>query len=213
MRLSKVTTADGSLTFHDACYDETHHSRSGALEEADKKYAKVCGISGKEEFSVLDICFGLGYNSAAAIDSFTGNKLKIVCLEIYSGIVDEIVRLGEEYPFKCREVMQKLAKQKKYENDKFDLTLIMGDARETIKDLPDKHFDAVFLDPFSPKKCPELWTEQFFKEIYRVLKKNGRVATYSCARIVRDNFKLAGFTVQDGPIVGRRGPGTLAIKD
>lgn len=212
MRLSKIITADGSLTFHDACYNESLHSRSGALEEADKKYAKVCDISEKEELSVLDTCFGLGYNSAAAIDSFTGKKIEIICLEIYSGIVDEIVRLGDKYPFKCREVMQKLAKQKRYCDNKFDLTLIMGDARETIKDLPDNHFDAVFLDPFSPKNCPELWTEQFFKEIYRVLKKTGKVATYSCARVVRDNFRLAGFIVKDGPVVGRRGPGTIAVK-
>jgi tRNA U34 5-methylaminomethyl-2-thiouridine-forming methyltransferase MnmC len=38
------------------------------------------------------------------------------------------------------------------------------------------------------------------------------VATYSYARIVREGFAKAGFTVKDGPIVGRRSPSTLAYK-
>ncbi|MBW2964917.1 methyltransferase domain-containing protein [Candidatus Woesearchaeota archaeon] len=212
MRLKRVVTRDGSPTCHDSEYDETHHSTSGALEEADKKYAEVCRISERSEVDILDICFGLGYNTAAAIDRFRGHRMTVVGLESYQGIIDEIVRLGEEYPFMCREVIQRVAKEGKYRDEQKELTLIRGDARETIKELPDSSFDVVFLDPFSPKKCPELWTVEFFREIYRVLRVGGMVATYSCARIVRENFNSAGFKATDGPVVGRRGPGTVAMK-
>jgi tRNA U34 5-methylaminomethyl-2-thiouridine-forming methyltransferase MnmC len=208
----KVLTDDGSMTFHSSEYDETYHSVSGALTEADKKYAEVCGIGERDEADVLDICFGLGYNSAAAIDTFKGKRLRIVGLENYQGIVDEIVKMGEEYPFECRAVMQKVAVEGNYSDDKVSVKLVMGDARETIKKLSDSSFDCVFLDPFSPKKCPELWTKEFFDEIYRVLRKGGVVATYSCARVVRENFVSAGFNVRDGPVVGRRGPGSVAQK-
>ncbi len=211
-RLKKITTCDGSTSFYDSEFDESHHSKSGALEEADKKYAKVCGIEKRKSVSILDICFGLGYNTAAAIDSFKGDQMSVTALEIYDGIVDEIWRMGDEYPFKCKEKMQELARNKLYQDDKIQMKLIMGDAKRTIIDLKDNQFDVVFLDPFSPKKCPDLWTEEFFKEIFRVVKKNAIIATYSCARIVRDNLKAAGFEVKDGPIVGRRGPGTIAIK-
>ncbi|MBW2972131.1 hypothetical protein KY359_03785 [Candidatus Woesearchaeota archaeon] len=249
----KVITGDGSPTFHSSEYDETYHSTSGALTEADKKYSEVCGIQDREEVDILDICFGLGYNSAAAIDRFKGRRISIVALEQNKDIVDEIVRMGDAYPFKCRGIMRKVAERGSYSGSatpgsasaysgksavspdgaspdnarpasnviashkgggaaKLDVKLVMGDARETIKDLDDASFDCVFLDPFSPKKCPELWTEEFFLEIYRVLRRGGKVATYSCARMVRDNFKAAGFNVRDGPVVGRRGPGTTAEK-
>lgn len=212
MRLKRVVTRDGSPTCHDSEYDETHHSISGALEEADKKYAQVCWISEREEVDILDICFGLGYNSAAAIDCFSGKRISIVGLESYQGIVDEIVLMGDEYPFRCREVMQMVARERKYSDERMKITLNMGDARETIKNLADASFDVVFLDPFSPRKCPELWTAEFFSEIYRVLRSGGMVATYSCARVVRENFASAGFKAADGPVVGRRGPGTVATK-
>jgi len=38
------------------------------------------------------------------------------------------------------------------------------------------------------------------------------LATYSCARIVRENMSKANLFYDDGPIVGRRGPGTIAKK-
>jgi tRNA U34 5-methylaminomethyl-2-thiouridine-forming methyltransferase MnmC len=225
----KIITKDGSATFLSSEYDETYHSVSGALEEADKKYAQVCGIGSREEVDVLDICFGLGYNSAAAIDAFRGKRIRIVGLESYQGIVDEIVQMGDEYLFNCRDVMQRVAVEKRYTGTRdvksgaesgdesgsalVEVELVMGDARETILGLGEESFDCVFLDPFSPKKCPELWTADFFKEIYRVLRAGGMVATYSCARVVRENFAAAGFSVADGPVVGRRGPGTVARKD
>ena len=209
----KVVTDDGSITFHSSEYDETYHSTSGALTEANKKYAEVCGIREMDSVDVLDICFGLGYNSAAAIDRFTGSRINIVGLEQNEGIVSEIVRIGKLYPFKCRDVMQIVAEKKEYSDDKVKVKLIMGDARETIKELNGSAFDCAFLDPFSPKKCPELWTKEFFLEIYRVMRHGGKVATYSCARVVRDNLFAAGFSVSDGPSVGRRAPGTVAVKE
>ena len=92
------------------------------------------------------------------------------------------------------------------------IKLLLGDARETIKQVTEK-IDFVFLDPFSPKKCPELWTDEFFKDIYTIMRPGSKLATYSCARIVRDNLTKAGFSVSDGPIVGRRAPGTIGIKE
>jgi tRNA U34 5-methylaminomethyl-2-thiouridine-forming methyltransferase MnmC len=210
--MKKITTADGSATFYSEEHGESYKSESGALTESDKKYAAVCRIDERDEADILDICFGLGYNSAAAIDRFRGKRIRIVGLESYQGIIDEIARMGEEYPFRCREMMQKLAKEGRYSDGKLDMKLLMGDARETIKKLAGSSFDVVFLDPFSPKKCPELWTKEFFDQISRVMKAGGMLATYSCARVVRDNLRSAGFAVRDGPIICRRGPATAAVK-
>ncbi|PIN80139.1 hypothetical protein COV16_01405 [Candidatus Woesearchaeota archaeon CG10_big_fil_rev_8_21_14_0_10_34_8] len=42
------------------------------------------------------------------------------------------------------------------------------------------------------------------------MKEGGVLATYSCARKVRDALKNAGFSVKDEPCVGRRSPSTIA---
>lgn len=214
MAIEKVTTKDGSVTYHDSGFCETYHSTSGAKEEADKKYAETCGIASRDSVDILDICFGLGYNSAAAIDRFKGKRMSIVALEIYPGIIGEIKQLckDKEYPFKCADIMRAVAEKNKYADKTVSVNLIMGDALTTIKPLRSASFDVVFLDPFSPKRCPELWTEEFFREIYRVMRKQSMLATYSCAGVVRRNLKAAGFVVEDGPRVGRRSPSTVARK-
>ena len=212
--MRQISTNDDSITFHNEEYDETYHSISGAKEEAIKKFAEPCEISSLQKATILDICFGLGYNSAAALDLFQGTGIEIVAIENDLEIINKIPTI--DAPFTTYGLIQLLAEEKEVLIDiknHVHLKLIIEDARKTILSLPGNHFTTIFLDPFSPKKCPELWTEEFFKEIYRVSKKGAILATYSCARSVRDNLKSAGFHVKDGPVVGRRAPSTIAIKD
>ncbi|HLP79875.1 MAG TPA: hypothetical protein VK158_04530, partial [Acidobacteriota bacterium] len=72
-----VQTKDGSMTLHNSEYDQTYHSQSGAWEEAVEKYVKPCSI--KDGQRILDYCFGLGYNTLAALAC--ASRLSIVALE------------------------------------------------------------------------------------------------------------------------------------
>lgn len=203
--MKKIITGDRSLTFHNKEYDECYHSVSGAIEEAFEKFAKPCKL--KDGMKVLDICFGIGYNSLAAISSA---DVGIVALESDAEILSRIdeIKVDEKLQ-KDYNKIKKAAKKLEYSDDKISIGIILGDARETIKKVNGK-FDAVFLDPFSPKKCPVLWTEEFFSEIAKRMKKGAVLATYSCAAKVRENLKSAGFNVTDGPCVGRKSPSTIA---
>lgn len=205
----KIKTNDGSTTFYSKEYKETYHSRIGAIEESLNKYIKPCKITDGKK--ILDICFGLGYNTATAM--LNHKNLRIVCLEKDKKVLKIIENklpipedLKKEYI-----IIKKLIKELEYGDSDYSLKLIIGDATETIKNISEK-FDAVFLDPFSPPKNPELWTKEFFQEIYKLMKKNAILATYSCAKKVRNNLSETGFIVKDGPKVGRRGPSTIAIK-
>ncbi len=75
-----------------------------------------------------------------------------------------------------------------------------------VEGLPENYFDAIFFDPFSPQSTPEMWQVDFFKEMHRVLKPTRMLATFSCARMARENMAEAGLFYDDGPIVGRRDP-------
>ncbi len=213
-----ITTADGTETFLNQEIGEAYHSQTGAVEEAFKKYAIPCKIkelAQKGNLKILDICFGIGYNSAAAIDTaLEANpncQIEIIALEYDPEIINKIQEVNP--PIKNYKIIKNLIKNKNLNLKNIKINLILGDARETIKQLKENSFDAIFLDPFSPKTSPEMWNTNFLKEIYRVIKENKILATYTCARMVRENLKQAGFSYNDGPIVGRRGPGTIAWKE
>ncbi|HAL87270.1 MAG TPA: hypothetical protein DCM31_10690 [Deferribacteraceae bacterium] len=75
-------------------------------------------------------------------------------------------------------------------------------------------FDAVYFDPFSKRKNAEMWTESVFRNLHRVLKDDGRVVTYSCAKGVREDMKKAGFAVSDIPrLPDGFQSGTVAMKN
>ena len=200
-----VQTKDKSYTFFNEEYQEIYHSQTGALEEAQKKYIEPLGV--KDNQVILDICFGLGYNTFAAIEN--AKHLKIIALEKDPKVLEDLQTLDIKGNYN---IIKKVAKDYYYKDDNYEIKLILGPAEETIKKVKEK-FDVVFLDPFAPRNNPELWTEEFFKEIYSRMKKGAKLATYSCARKIRDNLKSAGFKVINGPNVGRRGPSTNAIKE
>ena len=215
--MKKIITPDGSVTFHNEQFDESYHSRSGAKEEAVKKFVEPCKIKELAKtgrLQILDVCFGLSYNTVAAIDAALEENpnctIEAVGLEIDPEILQAITEI--EAPFANFFMMQEAVKNNyKYEKRNVRVEILLGDATKTIKTI-NKEFDVVFLDPFSPKKCPQLWTAPFFAEIYKRHAQNGRLATYSCARVVRDNLKAVGFSVIDGPQLWRRGPSTIGVK-
>ncbi|MFH1849840.1 MAG: MnmC family methyltransferase [archaeon] len=207
--METILTGDGSVTCYNRAYQESYHSITGAAEEAVRKYAIPCLAGIKGAVRILDICFGLGYNSAAAIDYLNGIPAEITCLEKDP----EILRMIQDMspPFRSYHLIRELALRGHIRTGRTKMELIIGPAEETVR-RSGTGFDAVFLDPFSPKKNPELWTILFLKDVGKKMKPGGILATYSCARQVRDNLACAGFEVSDGPRVRRRGPSTIARK-
>ncbi|MFQ5474857.1 MAG: tRNA (5-methylaminomethyl-2-thiouridine)(34)-methyltransferase MnmD [Candidatus Nanoarchaeia archaeon] len=210
----RVETGDGSITFYNQEFNQIYHSKSGAEEEAVKKFAVPCDVSGrakKGHLKILDICFGIGYNTAAAFDAAMESNpscsVEVVALENDRKILKMMKTVNAN--FSSYRFLKGLSDTDEIKNEKTKIKLILKDARNSIKQL-EKGFDIIFLDPFSPKACPELWTLEFFKDIRKVIAEDGVLATFSCARVVRDNLLYAGFAVEDIAPVGRRAPGTLA---
>ncbi len=206
-----VKTDDGSFTAFNEEIKEHYHSTTGALEEAFEKHIKPLNVL--DGMKILDFCFGLGYNSFVAF--YQHHSIEITGLEIDIEIVNLISKLKIDGDIaKVFEYFSQIG-EKKQMTDKNgnSLNLIMGDAKEKIKCLPKNYFDLVFFDPFSPQKHPEMWTEKVFEDVYKCLKKKGKLSTYSCSKRIRRNLEAVGFSVYDGPCVGRRSPSTIAIKE
>ena len=87
------------------------------------------------------------------------------------------------------------------------------DARKIVQQ-DDKIYDLIFLDAFSPTKCPCLWSVDFFKLLYDHLSKNGVLLTYSSSASVRNALLNAGYHI--GKIyspIQNKFTGTLAVKN
>ena len=71
-------TEDGSIGLYSYADKDVYHSKYGALTEAWEKFVLPSNIpelleSSKAEINVLDVCYGIGYNSKALM-SYVINK-------------------------------------------------------------------------------------------------------------------------------------------
>ncbi|HNW26144.1 MAG TPA: MnmC family methyltransferase [Candidatus Gastranaerophilaceae bacterium] len=84
---------------------------------------------------------------------------------------------------------------KKYDkNNKITLNFHHFDARKYVKTTKNT-YDFIFLDAFTPSKCPCLWALEFFEQLYSKLEDDGMILTYSNSAAVRNAFLKSGFFV------------------
>ena len=216
-RYSLVATQDGSYTYFSHQYQDIYHSRGGALTEALYRYYYSCHIPQKAargRLALLDIGFGLGINLAVTLHQlqqlpFRGEFFAL-SLEKDRHLLAQLPHFP--YPPQLQGVVPwilHLAERGEVSAGPFHLKLILGPAEETIQQIEGR-FDAIYLDPFSPKKNPELWSLDFFRHLRRLLALDGIVSTYSSAVSVRVNLLAAGFRIGLGPTVAGKRSGTLA---
>jgi len=212
-------TEDMSLTIFNEGYDEAMHTHSGAYNESLVKHVGASGIlnNGNDTACVLDIGFGIGYNILALLTEMSKKRpgffINIVSLERtrdYLPLMESIVFNDERDTF--FEPVKIALGSGFAESKNCKIRVLMGDARETIKTLEDTSFDAVFHDPFSHLKNPELWSVEFLREEYRVMNNAGVLTTYSAAPQVRTGLLEAGFLIGRGPQFGNKKGATLAAK-
>lgn len=214
-------TADGSFTFFSSEFSEYFHSTQGAKEEALVKFVEPCQIAQKAQQPVvrlLDVCYGLGYNSAAALEVIWATNpncyVELVALELDATVPKSAIahNLLNIWNPPIPQQLENLATSLEVQTDRLHAQLLLGDARVTLPQVQQSNFqaDAIFLDPFSSRRCPQLWTVEFFQHLANCCSPTGRLATYSCAASVRSALITAGFKIGFTlPLRGRQ-PGTVA---
>lgn len=222
-----IETADGSYTLKSNNVNdksETMHTYHGAITESMEKFVKPAKLKGKNKVKILDICSGLGYNAAACIEFLGGGaEIEIDMVEISKETLASSLFI--ENPLKSYGIIKKAVENKlcdegtlkfKFNKDeipsRIQISIYLSDARDVIKEI-DKTYDAVFLDPFSPLKAPELYTLEFFLVLKNLLNDNGVILTYTSASPVRSAMVYAGLHVGEGPLFGRKSGGTVASND
>ena len=201
--LIEVLTKDGSYSLRSVFFQENFHSLLGALEETKLKFTAPSNLQrfkGKS-LNVLDICFGLGYNSASLLNELIKQKsyLNLYALEIdkkpleYSLRNESFLKLWDS---KVKTIFEFLYIKDFFEDQFFKCSLLWGDARKKINIIPPSiKFDLIYLDGFSPQKCPQVWTIEFLSKVTENLNSQGYLITYSSSAAVRKTLRNLGLEI------------------
>jgi uncharacterized protein len=193
-----VPTTWGAPTFEIDGIKMLPTSKESPIDDAQRKVALV-DPRGK---AVLDTCGGLGYFAGCCLEadvahvrSFEKNAdvLWLRTLNPWSPDPDAASTVGR-------------------------LDLSHGDVSEAIFDIPDASFDALLHDPPRFGIAGELYSQAFYQQLARVLKRGGRLFHYTGSpnrltsgrdvpREVAKRLEAAGFKAQlalDGVLATRR---------
>ncbi len=197
-----VLSKDGSFTAYSKEYDEHYHStKDGALHESLVKHVNPAFKVKKnqEEINILDICFGLGFNTLATIyfhkQNNLSSKINIYSPELDSSLIKSLNDFSYPKEFdEFRDIISSLINSGVYDDENIHVELFLGDAREYVKKFNNK-FDIVYQDAFSPKANPLLWTKEYFSDIKKSMKKDALLTTYSTALATRLALYENGFNL------------------
>ena len=197
-----VLCEDGTNTLFSAEFDEPYHStKDGALHESLEKHVKpaLALTKDKTELTILDICFGLGYNTFSTLYYIKAEGLKTK-VHILSPEFDEaLVRSLETFDFppefeSIKPIIKAISQNLYYEDEQFKIEILLGDARESIPKIQEK-IDIVYQDAFSPAHNPLLWTTEHFSDIRNICKEDALLTTYSTAAAIRLGLYENGFFI------------------
>lgn len=203
-RLEPRRTGDGSLTLWSERFGECFHSGSGAYAEAQQKFVRPAELerfNSGSRLRVLDLCVGLGYNSAAVLEAAEqrGLQLEWIGLEVDPrplalALADQGFRALWRPPTLA--ALEALDGQGQWcspagSSGHWQL----GDARRQLPSLVRSHrgqLDLVLHDAFSPSHCPELWSVEVLGALAALLRPQGRLLTYCAAAAVRSGLQEVG---------------------
>ena len=197
-----VQSEDGSFTAYSTAFDEHYHStRDGALHESLSKHVipALRYHQNRDEITILDICFGLGFNTLATLyylrEYNSKKKVRIFSPEFDSSLIASLIDF--KYPdifAPFLPIIEALSTEHLYQDDGLHIELYIGDARDYLSSC-DVQFDIVYQDAFSPVSNPILWTSEYFSDIARCIKKDGILTTYSMALKTRLALYENGFKI------------------
>ncbi|SJZ47572.1 tRNA (5-methylaminomethyl-2-thiouridine)(34)-methyltransferase MnmD [Porphyromonas cangingivalis] len=205
-------TQDGSTTLYNEALDEHYHSCFGARAESLHVFIDNALVRGETSpKSVLEIGFGTGLNALLSLlhtERHPDYEVLYTTYELFP-ISDELaVAFANSFDETERSWLRRLHAAPWGEvveiTPRFRLHKIQADARSVTPPTP--LATAVYMDAFSPEKCPELWEIEQLRRLYDCCASGAYLSTYCAKGAVRRAFQSVGFEVfrTPGPPGGKR---------
>ena len=197
-----VLCEDGTKTLFSVEFDEPYHStKDGALHESLEKHVKPAldFTKDKNQLTILDICFGLGYNTFSTLYYIKklglNTKVHILSPEFDEGLLRSLDSFDYPPEFDMfKPIIKAISQDLYYEDEQFKIEILLGDARQSIPKITEK-VDVVYQDAFSPAQNPLLWTTEHFHDIRKICKEDALLTTYSTAITTRMGLYENGFFI------------------
>lgn len=210
MKREIIKTADGSATIFLPEWNEHYHSRHGALQEALHVFIKsgfhhLLQKKEMEGIHILEIGFGTGLNALISYYEAARRKVNIdyTGVEAYPVSEEEIRALDYASLFAEKDasavfkILHECSWSQKIPISSF---FTLQKQQMFFREIKAENvFDLIFFDAFGPRVQPELWTEEIFAVMYRALRDEGVLVTYSAKGSVRRAMQAVGFLVERLP--------------
>ncbi len=177
---------DGSYTFWNEMFRDYYHPRSGARKQAAELFLQESSLRERLKngpVRLLDIGFGMGYNSLLACEM--AHSLALHPLEIHAVDQDrrvilqsaDIIKNVLDEKLTWALILKELYKNGIYTSEYFNISLHNSDVRYALEQQKGE-FDVIFLDPFIERSNCRMVTLELFKHLKKILKSDG-VLVYS----------------------------------
>jgi tRNA U34 5-methylaminomethyl-2-thiouridine-forming methyltransferase MnmC len=200
-----IITSDGSTSIHLEEWNESYHSKHGAIQEAYHVFIQN-GLSlfKGRSVSVLEIGFGTGLNALITLKESQSFEQTIdyVGVEAYPVTIDVarqmnyVEELNADLATEFTRFHSMEWEKKQVISNAFYLTKV----KKKFQDIDYvNQFDLIYFDAFGFRVQPELWSEELFTLMYTALKNEGVLVTYACRTSIKNAMKESGFTVEKLP--------------
>ena len=203
MKREIIKTLDGSTTIHLPEWNESYHSKHGAIQEAKHVFIKN-GLSlfENEPVSILEIGFGTGLNAFITFLEAMQSEQKIeyVGIEAYPVDTDEVLAMNYVKELEADQFSNVFQQMHEHDwNQKFELSsdFTLTKRKQFFNEIEDQNdFDLIYFDAFGYRVQPELWSTEIFQKMYNSLKPNGILVTYAARGVVKRSMISVGFEVE-----------------
>lgn len=199
-------TADGSTTIHISNWNESYHSRHGAIQETNHVFIKN-GLSqiNADTISILEIGFGTGLNAFITFLEAHRRKISIdyTGVEAYpitSVEVEAMNYSSELTASEFTEVFKQMHACSWEEAHTVSSNFLLTKRKQFFQDIIDLNkYDLIYFDAFGFDVQPELWTTNIFRSMHKALKDGGILVTYAARGAVKRSMMEVGFSVEKLP--------------
>ncbi len=215
MKREILTTQDGSTTIYLPDWNESYHSKHGAIQEAYHVFIKnglslfaaPIGKSSSEgrSVSILEIGFGTGLNAFITyLEAEKANQnIAYTGVEAYPVLLDEVMQMNYVSELNVSgkiDVFNAMHQAEWGEKLLVSNYFTLTKRKQLFQDILDiNQFDLIYFDAFGFRVQPELWSYEIFKKMFLSLKQGGILVTYACRSSIKRAMLDCGFVVEKLP--------------
>ncbi|MCF8320598.1 MAG: tRNA (5-methylaminomethyl-2-thiouridine)(34)-methyltransferase MnmD [Flavobacterium sp.] len=206
MKREILQTLDGSTTIHLPDWNESYHSKHGAIQEAYHVFIQN-GLNtfNNKPISILEIGFGTGLNAFITyLESKKSNqKINYYGVEAYPISSEEILKMNYVSELNAATESDVFTLMHKCDweiNNEISPLFTLTKRKQFIEHIEDDYkFDLIYFDAFGYRVQPDLWSTEIFRKMFKSLKSKGTLVTYAARGVVKRSLIEVGFKVEKLP--------------